>query len=116
MNNSDIDISSSYTFSFIGNRIIFIYMNISTLDSMERMFYNITKMVSIYFSPEFNTRKINNMNMMFCSCISLTSINLSNLDTLNVIDMRNMFSACISLTSINFSNFNTSNVSDMSYM
>ena len=44
---------------------------------------------------------------MFYECESLTSINLSNLNTQNVTDMSHMFYVCWSLTSINLSNLNT---------
>ena len=53
---------------------------------------------------------------MFNKCSSLTSLNLSNFNTNNVIDMRYMFYECSSLTSLNLSNFNTNNVIDMREM
>ena len=59
---------------------------------------------------------LTNINYMFSKCSSLTSLNLSNFKTDNVIDMREMFSKCSSLTSLNLSNLNTENVRDMRYM
>ena len=53
---------------------------------------------------------------MFEFCSSLTSLNLSNFNTSNVVDMESMFSNCGSLTSLDLSNFKTSNVVDMRYM
>ena len=53
---------------------------------------------------------------MFYYCSSLTSLNLSNFNTNNVIDMSYMFCDCSSLTSLNLFNFNTNNVKDMRSM
>ena len=53
---------------------------------------------------------------MFYGCSSLTSLDLSNFNTSNVIDMNNMFYGCSSLTSLDLSNFDTSNVLFMNYM
>ena len=59
---------------------------------------------------------LTNTNYMFSQCSSLTSLNLSNLNTDNVFYMREMFSKCSSLTNLNLSNINTENVTDMEYM
>lgn len=47
---------------------------------------------------------------------SLQNIDLSNLDTSNVVYMQYMFFNCLALTDINFSNFNTSKVTSMDSM
>ena len=47
------------------------------------------------------------LSNMFYNCTSLTSINLSNINTNDVTDMNCMFHSCYLLTSINLSNFNT---------
>ena len=52
------------------------------------------------------------MSCIFSYCSSLTSLNLSNFNTVN--NMSCMFSYCSSLTSLNLSYFNTHNVKDMS--
>ena len=59
---------------------------------------------------------LTNTNYIFSKCSSLTSLNLSNLNSDNVFYMREMFSKCSSLTKINLSNLNTENVTDMRYM
>ena len=56
---------------------------------------------------------VTNISMMFYRCSSLTSIDLSNFNTSNVINMYCMFFNCSSLNSLDLSNFNTSNVTDM---
>ena len=53
---------------------------------------------------------------MFEYCTSLTSLDLSGLDTSNVSDMSNMFSYCSGLTSLDLSGLDTSKVTDMSGM
>ena len=53
---------------------------------------------------------------MLLICIILTSLDLSNFNTINVNNMGVMFSYCSSLTSLGLSNFNTNNVTNMSYM
>ena len=64
----------------------------------------------------FNTINVTTMSYMFSSCSSLTSLNLSNFDTSKVTYMAGMFQNCSSLTSLNLFNFNTSKVTNMSYM
>ena len=51
----------------------------------------------------------------FNACIECQTIDLSNLDTSNVISMDYMFNYCSSLTVLDISNFDTSNVTDMYY-
>ena len=54
------------------------------------------------------------MNSMFDCCESLTSLDISNFDTKNVIYFDFMFYHCVSLTSIDVSNFDTSNAISIS--
>ncbi len=56
------------------------------------------------------------MRYMFFNCSSLSSLDLSNFNTVSVTDMNEMFSGCSSLTSLDLSSFNTSNVTDMDAM
>ena len=50
------------------------------------------------------------MANMFQNCSSLTTLDLSNFDTSNVIVMNNMFQNCSSLTTIDFRNADFSSV------
>ena len=52
----------------------------------------------------------------FSNCSSLSSLDLSKLDTSNVTNMGSMFSSCKSLTSVDLSGWNTSNITNMNYM
>ena len=56
------------------------------------------------------------MSGMFNKCSSLTSLNLSHFNTINVKDMSSMFNECSSLIFLNLSNFNTNNVTNMKNM
>jgi surface protein len=56
------------------------------------------------------------MSMMFIYCSSLTELDLSNFDTINVTDMSNMFYDCTSLTTLDLSNFNINNEANINYM
>ena len=53
---------------------------------------------------------------MFRDCFSLISLDLSGFNTTNVTNMSYMFSGCSSLASLDLSGFDTGNVTDMSYM
>ena len=56
------------------------------------------------------------MSGMFSSCSSLTSLDLSNFNTLNVINMSDMFPDCSSLTTtINIMNATVSSYNTMFY-
>ena len=54
-----------------------------------------------------------NVCYMFAWCTSLTSVDLTGLDTSNVTDMHGMFYMCPSLTSLDLSAFDTSSVTNM---
>ena len=66
----------------------------------------------------FNTSNVINMSNMFYGCIELTELKgLDSFNTSNVTDMRYMFYNCIGLESLDgLSSFNTSNVTNMSSM
>jgi surface protein len=53
---------------------------------------------------------------MFNDCSSLSELDLSNWNTINVSNMSYMFNDCSSLSELDLSNFDTSNVNDMSSM
>ena len=63
-----------------------------------------------------DTSNVTDMTLMFNCCTSLTSLDLSGLDTSNVADMNNMFQGCTSLVSLDLSGLDTSNVTSMEGM
>ena len=73
---------NSYLFNDTQDHEVFMLLDISKyLDSIQSLFEGINRLISISFSPFFNTSNINDMNKMFSNCYSLKSINLSNFDT-----------------------------------
>ena len=59
---------------------------------------------------------ITSTKYMFNYCDSLTTLDLSNLDTSSVTDMSSMLYNCKAITDLDLSNFNTSNVTTMDYI
>ena len=56
------------------------------------------------------------MSFMFNDCKKLTTVDLSEFNTTNVIDMKRMFAGCEAMTSIDVSNFDTHNVKTFYWM
>ena len=81
-------------------------------ESMIRYFSGFSEMTSIDLSA-LDTSEVINMMNMFSMCMSLTSLDVSNFDTSKVTNMSGMFGVCSSLTSLDVSNFDTSNVINM---
>ena len=65
-------------------------------------------------SAVVNVSGMTNASYLFSGCSSMTSIDISGLDTSLVTNMGGMFEGCSSLTSIDLSGFDTSNVTQMS--
>ena len=83
--------------------------------SCYNMFYGCRRLSTLDLS-NFDTRNVINMRNMFYDCESLTTLDLSNFDTKNVTDMSGMFRWCTSLSILDLSNFDTKNVTDMNNM
>lgn len=89
----------------------------STLDTdgMNGLFGNYSSITSIDLS-ELDTSNVTMMISTFAFCSNLTSLNLSNLNTSNVLSMAQLFALCSSLPSVDISSFDTSKVRDMTSM
>ena len=79
------------------------------------MFCNCISLASIDLS-NFNTPQLNDMGSLFYNCHSLKYINITSLDTSSVNNMSFMFSNCSSLVSLDLTRFNTRNVNNMEYI
>ena len=102
---------------FNSNNLLKIYKVPKSNDtSSSFMFYGCTNLTYLDKNAISDTSNVSNMYMMFLSCASLTSLDLSNFDTSAVTNMSYMFYKCSGLTSLDLSNFNTSNVTSMGYM
>ncbi|EMF0453287.1 BspA family leucine-rich repeat surface protein, partial [Enterococcus faecium] len=76
-----------------------------------------SKATSLTTSSDGDKIVVSSTDLSYCFAYkSLTTMNLSNLDTSNVTNMSYMFYYCSSLTSLDVSHFDTSNVTNMSYM
>lgn len=83
--------------------------------SCRNMFSDCDKLTELNLS-KLNTVNIVNMAGMFRNCRKITTLDLDNLITSKVTDMSSMFEACTKLVNLNLSNFDTSNVTHMCFM
>ena len=96
---------------------VYVLLNIpSQFVDYSNLFYNCQNLLSIQFTPLFNTSKVSEMNLMFAQCYNLNSIDLKVFDTKSLVYARRMFTFCKNLVSIDITNFNTSKVVDISSM
>ena len=77
-----------------------IFLDLSNLDTsnvtdMYRMFHNCNKLKEIRGIDKYKTNKVLIMKAMLQFCNALEYLDLSNLDTSNVIDMGQMFLNCM---------------------
>ncbi|MBD5528072.1 MAG: BspA family leucine-rich repeat surface protein [Lachnospiraceae bacterium] len=113
----DLSGHASYNFAWrpYSSQITSAEINVTGMTDASSLFSGCNNMTSIDMR-DFDTSNVVNMGEMFEGCGSLTSLDISNFDTSNVRNMRYMFSGCSSLTSLDVSNFNTINVNDMESM
>lgn len=83
------------------------------LSNASYMFYGCSALTSLDLSG-FYLKKITNLENMFNNATSLKSINFGdNFNTSTAIQMNGMFHTCSSLTSLDLSKFETENVNNM---
>ena len=87
----------------------------SGVTDMSSMFSKCEKLTTLDVS-NFNTINVTSMEYMFDSCSNLTTLDVSNFNTSNVHEMTSMFGFCKSLTTLDLSNFNTIKVLYMNFM
>lgn len=108
---------SFYNFPEPGIHEVYVLIEIpKNFESYDSLFNGCENLLTIHFTPLFNTSVVTSMDLMFEKCVSLTSIDVSVFDTKKVTSMSRMFSNCKALTSIDITNFNTTKVTDMSSM
>lgn len=90
-------------------------LDTSTVTNMGNMFYNCSSLVSLDLSP-LKTSSVTNMSSMFAYCTKLKTLDLSPLDTSSVTNMEGMFYYCSGLTSLNLSPLVTDKVTNMKCM
>ncbi|MBO7252095.1 MAG: BspA family leucine-rich repeat surface protein [Oscillospiraceae bacterium] len=80
-----------------------------------RLFDNYCNMERITFNGAFHTDYAEDMTGMFSACFKLKYLDISELNTANVVNMNRMF-ACLPLETIDLSTLDTSKVTDMTEM
>ena len=113
-----LNTNSRGMFSFMSNLATLNLSNFDTskVTNMHAMFYGMSKLAALDLS-NFNTSQVQDMSSMFSGVFNLiTTLNLSSFDTSKVRYMTSMFSGMPNLTTLDISNFNTSQVINMSYM
>lgn len=92
------------------------YLNTSEVDDMQLMFSSCTSLETLDLSS-FNTEKVKYMYAMFDGATNLRSIKLpKGFIGSSVTDLRSMFKDCTSLTELDLSGSNAENVKDMGEM
>ena len=92
------------------------YLNTSEVDDMRLMFSSCTSLETLDLSS-FNTEKVKNMYAMFDGATNLRSIKLpKGFIGSSVTDLKEMFNNCTSLTELDLSSSNAEKVTDMSKM
>ena len=86
------------------------------IEDASYMFYNLQSLRTVDFGNFGINEKTTSMNSMFSDCFSLTELDLSNWNIMNVKDLSYIFHYCWSLTNLEISNWNTSNVAKMQGM
>ena len=84
--------------------------------TLEMLFFNRQNLIAINNLGNLKTDNVTNMKMMFFSCSSLTTLDLSGWNTASVTKMANMFTGCTSLATLDLSGWNTAKVTDMGGM
>lgn len=88
--------------------------NVRTLSSM---FSNCSELTSVFGLNSLNTVNCEDMSFLFSNCKKLKYLDLSGLNTGNVVTFQTMFQCCNELENIiGLNQFNTAKVKDMSYM
>ena len=139
MDKEIVEPTTNYTFKSQGYHSVYVTMNITNLSSLNYMFIDLKKLISISFTKNFDTQNIREMELMFYNnhkiktidisyfnleriqsmrtmfygCTSLTLLKLPNCKTPHLEDMGNMFYGCSNLTSIDLSNFYVESVTDL---
>lgn len=76
-----------------------------TLSSMLKLFQRCSELISINFNESFDSSQVLSMEQIFYECLSLTSVNVSSLNTSLVGNYYGIFYGCPQLTSLDLSNF-----------
>lgn len=92
-------------------------LNSASLTEVNNMFSGCNALTSVTFGDKFTCESVENMSQMFLNCSSLTTLDLSMINTSAASNMSSMFNGCTSLTGITFGDgFTCSAATNMSQM
>ena len=92
-------------------------IDFSKVTSISSLFKTCYKLENINFGDNLYLNNLTSMSQLFSGCLGLIQIDLSKLDTKNVVKMDSLFDYCENLQKITFgNNFNTSKVLTMRRM
>ena len=109
-----IQFTTSYKFDKEGKYIIK-YILLKTLKTCRKMFFCCYHISSIDLS-NFDSDEVIDMSYMFNHCFNLQKLKIDNLNIKNVTNMEKMFRRCFNLKELNVNSFDTSNVTNMNNM
>ncbi len=116
LDTSNVGTKTTYTYYGIDDSSYYDNDDVSyTSNGLSSMFNSCTSLTTIDLSP-LDTSNVQTMASMFYGCKGLTSLDVSCLDTSSATDMGSMFYNCTSLSNLNLGNIDTSNVTNMTYM
>ena len=101
--------SNTPTYAWFNNGTLYYYtdaVNLYMNANAHVMFYDLRSVTSIDLS-DINTSRTTNMQSLFNNDYSLTSVDVSNFDTSKVTNLSYMFYNCTALASVDVSNFDT---------
>ena len=108
--------SSNYLFKSKGNHTVYMTINTEKLLSLDKIFYQMRKLKSIFFSKKFDTKNITSMERMFVSCSQLTSVDITNFNTENVKSLNYLFNSASKLNSVKLPKSKASKLENINHM
>ena len=88
----------------------------SNVTTMHHMFHHCESLTNILFGEGWSHNKLRSMSTMFADCKSLTTLDLSYINTSGVTSMEQMFQSCTNLTAVDLTGWDTSNVTNIFQM
>ena len=99
-----------------GENVVIRNLDVSLVEDLSGLFRFIAFGVKTLDLSGWNTSNVEDMSVMFYTCLDLESLDLSGWDVSNVKNMSGMFIDCTNLKSLDLSGWDTSKVKDMRNM
>ena len=99
-----------------GKNVVIRNLDVSLVEDLSFLFNGIAAGVESLDLSGWKTSNVEDMSVMFYTCLDLESLDLSGWDVSNVKNMSGMFIDCTNLKSLDLSGWDTSKVKDMRNM